>query len=193
MIALIIVGSVVFVYLITQVIAVVAEGMDYVIYGDMKRNDKNSPYVRNDEGLLELADKPLLAKLLMPGWNIVALKNAEKNYIKYLAKEDSEKSGYSNCFANEKVRKLYDEFYIASRKEIIVKKANDNASGFYRKIPFFMESFEKAIYQEAYLKAVSKRDSAKNIVKERYKDLGKNSDLVPISDSDFEKIVNDAA
>lgn len=184
------------VFLIILGILFVIYSVFQIIFFFMGLYEKNkfmfeNMYYENEDGFLELASFGLGFLVACLGYTF-SVKLKEKSYIKEWAGKDAEKIKYSNKFANEDLRTVYDDAFKESRKKHIVSKAKSDAR-YSRRPKVFDSSFENALYQDAYLKAITNDESVENTVQRRFDALYEDEVLQPVSQEDFLKIVKKSA
>lgn len=148
-------------------------------------------YYENEDGFLELEPFGLGFLSFFPGY-VLTVKLKEKGYIREWAGKHAEKSKYSNKFASDALRKVYDEAFKESRKQYIVSKAKKDVRDS-RRPKVFNSSFENALYQDAYLKAITNDESVENTVQRRFDALYEDEVLQPVSNDVFRQVIRKSA
>ena len=151
-------------YVIIQVI-IFCIRYDDILLHRIKAKD----YLKDEQGLLHLEKFSWWKKVLLAG--VYLQKSiAEKEYVKDRAEDDAERSLYRNYFANSKIEKLYDTTFKKTRMEMIAYAVKKDAQIKAARV-FSTNKAEQAMYQEMYLKEVSKNMSLGEIVNKRSQEL----------------------
>lgn len=189
--------SFVSIYLTVQVVAFISGMLSSLesMFDDM--------YYLNDDGFLELTPFDFVMLFLIPGFSLTVLLK-EKRYIQQWARKNAQLGKYSNKFKKKSLQKIYNIAYKEFRKEAIIEKAKKNSTSLNVSSNPYRDTFsnysgltnpysipyEKALYQDAFLKAVTNDQSVTNTVKSRFNELYKDEQLEPVSDEVFQEVMS---